>query len=128
MKTNLKFQLVKFEGALAFQIHEQTEEWREKRNKKIYPHEVLEFYAKKNIHIYSLRIPDLRISPYNFDIGLQGINRKKNNRVCLYNNCGSDYYYKKILEALKQWSAHVYKETNREEQPFQDLGNGVFVV
>jgi len=141
MKQNLKFQLVKFEKALAFQIIEQNKSWWQQEIRpffKDYP----TFKASNSITIKSFKCAELfavNVKKYGKWIGLRGECCSNGKKICammdLYiakkefkSNTERDKYYNLILEALKQWSAHVYKETNREPQPFQELGNGVFVV
>jgi len=132
MRYNLKFQLFKLEKALAFQIYEQTEEWR------------YDYYKHKNYFTFTYKKLEIASEHCNsrfvFWVNKNNLSLEKlnllGNATNIYNVClvqeitnkKRDEFYKSILEALKEWSKHVYKITNREPQEFQELENGVFIV
>lgn len=133
MLNNLKFQLTKFPKALAFGIEAQTEEWREKSE---YTHETLLWYKCKNgINIYShgeCTLDYIKGGQYSdekrlYIIGAYNVGNKVIINRGFNSNTQRDKYYNLIIEALKQWSLHVYKLRGVEPQePKQEGDRYVF--
>jgi hypothetical protein len=128
--TNIKFQLVKFKKALAFQIHEQTELWR--RKSKINEN-IKRFSHSAFIKIISDCVPNIYYNHRHkeYFIELRGTCNYLQNKIMIFKDIeryklNIDDVFNTILDALKEWSQYVYKITNREPQEPKEFENGIY--